>query len=157
MSANVKPVPEDQPTLTPYLCVNGADEAIAFYEKAFGARETMRMSMPNGSIGHAEIAIGDAKFMLSDEYPDMQFRGPRSFGGSPIHLHLYVDDSDAVVDRAVTAGARLLRPVKDQFYGDRTGSVEDPFGHVWHVATHKEDLTMEELERRFKAECGAPG
>jgi PhnB protein len=123
-----------------------------FYRKAFGATEVMRMAQPDGRVGHAELKIGDSKFMLADEFPDMDFRGPHSLGGTPVHLHMYVEDVDAVVDRALAAGAKLARPVQDQFYGDRSGSVTDPYGHVWHVATHKEDLSMEELRRRAAAQ-----
>jgi PhnB protein len=112
----------------------------------------MRMAQPDGRVGHAELKIGDSKFMLADEFPDMDLRGPHSLGGTPVHLHMYVEDVDAVVDRALAAGAKLARPVQDQFYGDRSGSVTDPYGHVWHVATHKEDLSMEEMRRRAAAQ-----
>jgi PhnB protein len=131
--------------------VKGAATAIAFYKKAFAAKEVMRMSAPGGTIGHAEIRIDDSRIMLADEYPDMNFRGPKSFGGTSVHIHLYVRDVDRVVKKAVAAGAKLLRPVTDQFYGDRSGSLEDPFGHVWHVATHKEDIPAKELKKRAAA------
>jgi PhnB protein len=152
MASKVKPIPDGYNTITPYLSIKGAAEAIEFYRKAFGATEVMRMAQPDGRVGHAELKIGDSKFMLADEFPDMDFRGPHSLGGTPVHLHMYVEDVDAVVDRALAAGAKLARPVQDQFYGDRSGSVTDPYGHVWHVATHKEDLSMEEMRRRAAAQ-----
>ena len=135
-------------TVTPYLVVSDADTELAFLKAAFGATEVMRMAGPGGKVGHAEIRIGDSRIMLADEYPDMGFRSPKAYGGSPVGLHLYVADVDAVARQAIAAGARELRPVKDQFYGDRTGSIEDPFGHVWHIATRKEDLAPDELKRR---------
>ncbi len=134
--------------MTPYLSIRGAAAALEFYKKAFGAKEIMRMPGPKGAIGHAEIRIGDSRIMLADEYPEIQFLSPASRGGPTVSIHLYVKDVDAMVAGAVAAGAKLTRPVADQFYGDRTGSLEDPFGHVWHVATHKEDLSMAELRRR---------
>jgi len=144
----VAPTPAGYHAVTPYLSVRGAAEAIDFYKKAFGAAEIMRMPGPDGKLGHAEIRIGDSRIMLSDEYPGMDFLSPQSRGGTTVHIHLYVKDVDAMAERAVAAGAKLVRPVQDQFYGDRTGSLADPFGHVWHVATHKEDLSMAELKRR---------
>ena len=152
MASTVKPVPDGYHTLTPYLSIKGAAAAIEFYQKAFDAREVMRISQPDGRIGHAELQLGDSRVMLADEHPDMDFRGPQALGGSPVHLHMYVDDVDAVVARAVGAGAKIVRPVQDQFYGDRLGTVSDPFGHVWHVSTHKEDLTPEEIGRRAAAQ-----
>ena len=110
------------------------------------------MDMPDGRIGHAEVQIGDSRFMLADEHPEMDFRSPRAIGGTPVYLHLYVEDVDTVVGRAVAAGAKVVRPVQDQFYGDRSGSVADPYGHVWHVATHTEDLSMEEIGKRAAAQ-----
>jgi PhnB protein len=151
MSNKIKPIPKGYHAVTPYLSVKGASSAIAFYKRAFGAKEIMRMSAPGGTIGHAEIQIGDSRIMLADEYPDMNFRGPHSFGGTSVHIHLYVQDVDRVVKKAVTAGAKVLRPVTDQFYGDRSGSLEDPFGHVWHVASHKEDIPTKELKKRAAA------
>jgi PhnB protein len=148
MAAKVKPVPDGYHTITPYLSIKGAAAAIEFYKKAFDAKEVMRMAQPDGRVGHAELQLGDSRVMLADEFPDMDFRGPQALGGSPVHLHMYVDDVDAVVARAVGAGAKVVRPVQDQFYGDRLGTVSDPFGHVWHVSTHKEDLTPEEIGRR---------
>ena len=151
MKKKVKPIPQGFGAVTPYLSVKGAAGAIAFYKKAFAAKEVMRMAAPGGTIGHAEIQIVDSRIMLADEYPDMNFRGPRSFGGTSVHIHLYVQDVDRVVKKAVAAGAKLLRPVTDQLYGDRSGSLEDPFGHVWHVATHKEDVPTKELKKRAAA------
>jgi PhnB protein len=152
MPAKVKPIPDGHHAVTPYLSIKGAANAIEFYKKAFGAREVMRMAQPDGRLGHAELQIGDSRIMLADEFPDMNFRSPHSIGGTPVHLHLYVEDVDAVVTQAVAAGAKVLRPVQDQFYGDRSGSLADPHGHVWHVATHKEDLSMEEIEKRAAAQ-----
>ncbi len=143
----VKPIPAGYHTATPYLIINDAASAIDFYTRAFGAKESMRFEH-GGKIGHAEIRIGDSAIMLADEFPEMGARSPQSFGGSPVSIHLYVEDVDALVAQAVEAGAKLQRPVEDKFYGDRSGSVEDPFGHMWHIATHKEDLTLEELHKR---------
>ena len=154
MADKVKPIPEGYGTVTPYLIVNGAARAIEFYKQAFGAVETFRMEAPGGRVGHAEIRIGDSHVMLADEHPEMGARSPRAFGGSPVSLTLYVEDVDATVARAVEAGATLKRPVADQFYGDRTGGVEDPFGHVWFVATHVEDVPYEELKKRAAAAHG---
>jgi PhnB protein len=144
----VAPIPAGYHAVTPYLAIRGAAAALEFYKRAFGATEIMRMPGPKGGIGHAEIRIGDSRIMLADEYPEIQFLSPASRGGTTVSIHLYVRDVDAVVARAVAAGAKLTRPVADQFYGDRTGSLEDPFGHAWHVATHKEDLSMAVLRKR---------
>ncbi|MBI2216008.1 MAG: VOC family protein [Candidatus Rokubacteria bacterium] len=152
MPAKVKPIPDGYHTITPYLSIKGAAEAIDFYKRAFGATETMRMSHADGRVGHAELQIGDSRVMLADEFPEMNFRSPHSIGGTPVMLHMYVEDADAVVKQAVAAGATLVRPVQDQFYGDRSGSVTDPYGHVWHVSTHKEDVSMEELRKRAAAQ-----
>ena len=149
--SKVQPVPEGYHTATPYLIINGAASAIEFYKKAFGATELMRMPGPGGRIGHAEIRIGDSPIMLADEAPEMSFRGPQSLGGSPVSILLYVEDVDAVFDQAVAAGAKVQRPVADQFYGDRTGGVTDPFGHIWYIATHKEDVSPEEMQKRAAA------
>jgi PhnB protein len=146
-----KAIPDGYERITPYLIVKGADRAIEFYKKAFGAAERMRMEGPNGTIGHAEIEIDGSAIMLADEFPDMGFRSPQSLGGAGVSLHLYVEDVDSRFNKAVAAGAKTLRPVQDQFYGDRTGTLEDPFGHVWSIATHKEDLSMEELRKRAEA------
>jgi PhnB protein len=147
-----KAIPDGYHAVTPYLSVRGAAAALEFYARAFGAREVMCMAQPDGRIGHAEVQIGDSRIMLADEFPEMDFRSPQALGGSPVTIHLYVDDVDGVVARAVAAGARPVRPVQDQFYGDRSGTVVDPFGHVWHVATHREDLPMEEIRRRAAAQ-----
>ena len=144
----VKPIPDNYPRVTPYLCIKGAAEAIDFYKKAFGATERMRMGAPGGTIGHAEIDIRGALIMLADEHPAMGFSSPATIGGSPVVIHMYVEDVDAFCKRAVDAGATLVRPVADQFYGDRNGTLRDPYGHVWSVATHIEDLTPEEMKRR---------
>lgn len=152
MPAKVKPVPDGYHTITPYLSIKGAAAAIDFYKKAFGATEVMRMAQPDGRIGHAELQVGDSRVMLADEAPDMDFRSPQAIGATPVHLHMYVDDADAVVSQAVGAGARVVRPVQDQFYGDRSGTVADPYGHVWYVSTHKEDLSMEEIRKRAAAQ-----
>ena len=144
----VQPIPAGYSAVTPYLAVRGAAQAIEFYKKAFGAKEIMRMPGPEGKIGHAEVGIGDARVMLSDEYKAMAFLSPQARGGTTVLIHLYVRDVDATVARATAAGARLVRPVQDQFYADRTGSIEDPFGHLWHVATHKVDLSKAELKKR---------
>jgi PhnB protein len=149
--ANVKPIPDGYHTIIPYLSIKGAAAAIEFYKKAFGATESMRLAQPDGRIGHAELQLGDSRVMLADEFPDMDFRSPLSMGGSPVHIHLYVDDVDAVVSRAVGAGAKVIRPVQNQFYGDRTGTVADPYGHIWHVATHTEDISPDEIRKRAAA------
>ncbi len=148
MKKKLKPIPKGYHSVTPYLSIKGATDAIAFYKKAFAAKEIMRIPAPGGTVGHAEIQVGDSRIMLADEYPDLNFRGPRSFGGTSVHIHLYVQDVDRVVKKAIAAGAKVLRPVTDQFYGDRSGSLEDPFGHVWHVATHVQDIPMRQLKKR---------
>jgi PhnB protein len=148
----VKPIPEGYHSVTPYLIFNGASEAIAFYKKALGAEEVMRIGGPGGMIGHAEIKIGDSRIMLADEHPELQALGPKTIGGSPVSIHLYVEDVDTAVERAVAAGAKLVRPVADQFYGDRVGGIEDPFGYRWFIATRQEDLTMDEIRGRAAAE-----
>ena len=147
----VKPIPQGYHTVTPYLIVKDAARAIDFYKKAFGATEVMRMAAPGGKVGHAEIKVGDSPVMLADEFPEMGFRGPQSLGGSPVSLLLYVEDVDARFRQALAAGATVLKPVKDQFYGDRSGTLTDPFGHVWTIATHKEDVSPEEMHRRAEA------
>jgi PhnB protein len=148
---SVKPIPEGYHSVTPYLIVRGGADAIEFYKKAFGAVELFRMPSPDGKIGHAEIKVGDSPIMLADEYPDMGYTGPQSLGGSPVSLMIYVDDVDTVFNQAVEAGATVKEALQDKFYGDRIGTVIDPFGHRWHLATHKEDVSMEEMERRAKA------
>jgi PhnB protein len=156
MAGKEKPIPDGYHAVTPYLSVKGAAQAIDFYRRAFGAEEIMRMPAPGGAIGHAEIEIGGSRIMLSDEFPPMRFMGPKALGGTPVHLHLYVADADRVFLQATEAGAKVLKPVADQFYGDRTGTVEDPFGHVWHVATRKEDLPVAELQRRAAEMAARP-
>jgi PhnB protein len=147
----VKPIPDGLHTVTPYLIIKNASKAIDFCKQAFGATELMRMAKPDGRIGHAMLRIGDSVIMLADEAPEMGARGPQLLGGTPVLMHLYVEDVDAVVASALAAGATLLQPVADQFYGDRSGGVTDPFGHVWYVATHKEDMSDEQLQQRFEA------
>jgi PhnB protein len=146
----VKKIPDGHNRLSPYLIVSGAERAIDFYTKAFGAVETFRHKAPDGKIGHAELRFGDTVVMLADEFPDHDAHGPRKFGGSPVSLHLYCEDVDAVAARATAAGAKVKRPVADQFYGDRLGTLEDPFGHIWHLSMHIEDVSLEELDRRAK-------
>jgi PhnB protein len=153
---NVKPVPDGYPRAMPYLIVDGAAKALDFYKQVFEAKERMRMPAPQGKVGHAEITIGDSVIMLADEHPEMDARAPRAFGGSPVSIMVYVPDVDATVKTAVAAGAKVTRPVEDMFYGDRTGTIEDPFGHRWHVATHIEDVSPEEMERRVAAAMGKP-
>jgi PhnB protein len=143
-----KAIPEGYHSITPYLIVNGAAKALEFYRKAFGAEETVRMPMPDGRVGHAEMRIGDSMFMLADEFPDRDIRGPQ--GTPPVHFVIYCEDVDTVLKRAMAAGAKELRPVQNQFYGDRSGMVTDPFGHQWTVATHVEDVPPEEMKRRME-------
>jgi len=151
MTSTVKPIPEGYHSVTPYLIVKGAAKAIEFYKQAFGATERTRMAQPDGRIGHAEIQIGDSTIMLADEFPERNIRGPESLGGTPVMIHLYIEDIDTVAKRAVAAGAKEIRPVQDQFYGDRSGMFADPFGHQWNIATHVEDLTAEEIGKRAAA------
>ena len=147
----VKPIPDGYHSVTPYLAVKQAADAIEFYKRAFGAKERMRLRAPGGKVGHAELEIGDSVVMIADEYPEMDFRSPDHYGGSAVSLHVYVNDVDAAFRRATEAGAKPLRSVQNQFYGDRTGTISDPFGHVWHLATHREDLSPEEIEKRAQA------
>jgi PhnB protein len=149
--ANVKPIPEGYHSLTPYLIVAGAARAIEFYKTVFGAVERMRLGGPDGKVGHAELEIGDSLIMLADEHPAMGALAPPTVGGTPVGLHLYLEDVDAVAAKAVAAGATLKRPVENQFYGDRLGSLIDPFGHLWHISTHVEDVSPEEIARRAAA------
>jgi PhnB protein len=151
----VKPIPEGYHSVTPYLIVRGGSAAIDYYTKAFGAVELFRFPAPGGKIGHAEIKIGDSPIMLADEYPEMGYKGPQTIGGSSVSLMIYVEDVDTVFNQAVEAGGTVKEAVQDKFYGDRNGTVVDPFGHVWHIATHKEDLSMDEMERRAKAQSSA--
>ncbi len=143
-----QPIPPEHPTVSPYLIIAGATKALDFYTRVLGAVETMRVGSPDGTIGHAEIRLGNSVIMLADEFPDMGWRSPKALGGTPVTLHVYVEDCDAVFQRAVDAGATITHPMEDKFYGDRSGTVTDPFGHVWHLSTHKEDLSAEEIERR---------
>lgn len=147
----VKPIPDGYHTATPYLVVKGAADAIEFYKSAFGATELFRMAGPDGKIGHAEIKIGDSPIMLADEHPEMGAVSPATLGGSPVSMLLYFDDVDAVFPKVVDAGAEVLRPLKNQFYGDRSATLKDPFGHTWTIATHVEDVPPEELESRAAA------
>jgi PhnB protein len=149
------PIPEGYHTVTPYLAVDDASEAIAFYERAFGAKELVRMPGPDGVIAHAELEIGDSRVMLSDPFPQASTRPPKELGGTSASVFMYVDDVDAVVKQAVDAGATVTMEVEDQFWGDRFGSVSDPFGHSWSIATHVEDVPPEELEERGKAAMAA--
>jgi PhnB protein len=146
--ADVKPIPDGYPQVTPYLYVDGADAAIEFYENVLGAKERMRMAGPDDKVGHAELELGESLIMLADEHPEMNVRGPKAVGGTPVAISVYVEDVDAVFDAAVAAGGNALRPVENQFYGDRSGQFEDPFGHRWSVASHVEDVPPEEMEQR---------
>ncbi|HYK19685.1 MAG TPA: VOC family protein [Pyrinomonadaceae bacterium] len=148
--ADVKPIPEGYHSLTPYLICDGAAEAIEYYKKAFGAVELFRMDH-GGKIGHAEMKIGDSPFMLADEHPEMGYRSPKALGGSPVSLMIYIEDVDTIYKQAIDAGGKEVKPLQDQFYGDRSGTLSDPYGHVWTVSTHKEDVTPEEMEKRLAA------
>lgn len=152
--SDVNPIPDDYTQVTPYLHVDDAAAAIDWYAEVLGAEERMRMAMPGGGIGHAELAIGKGLIMLSDEAPEMGALGPRSVGGTPVTLHLYVEDCDAVFAKGIEKGAKELRAVEDQFYGDRSGQFEDPFGHRWSIETHIEDVSPEEMETRMKEAFG---
>ena len=147
----VEPIPEGYPRVTPYLIVDGAGAAIDFYTSVLGATERMRMPAPGDKVGHAELQVGESVIMLADEAPEVDARAPRSVGGTPVSLLVYVEDVDATFERAVQAGAEALRPPEDRFYGDRTGSFQDPFGHRWDVATHVEDVPADEMEERMAA------
>jgi PhnB protein len=151
MPSKVKSIPDDYRGITPYLIVKGAAKAMDFYQKAFGAKEIMRFDQPDGRIGHAEMQIGEARFMLADEFPEMKILSPKTLGGSGIGLLLYVEDVDGMFNRAIAAGAIVDRPLQNQFYGDRNGTVVDPSGHQWTIATHIEDVSPEEMERRMHA------
>jgi PhnB protein len=151
--ADVKPIPDDSQGVMPYLICKNAETAIDFYKRAFGAEEILRMGPP-GTVGHCEMKIGKAVFMLADEFPDHGALSPQTIGGSPVTLHVYVEDVDGFTEKAVAEGLKVLRPVEDQFYGDRSGYFEDPFGHKWGFATHKEDLTPAEMDARAQAMFG---
>lgn len=154
MAGKVKPVPDGYHTITPYISVRNASDAIAFYKKAFGAEELVRMDMPGNKVGHAELRIGDSRFMLADEFPEMPdalSKSPQALGGTTMAFNVYVPDVDARFQRAIDAGGKVKRPIKDQFYGDRSGTLEDPFGHVWIISTHTEDVSPEEMKERMAA------
>ncbi len=151
MANTVKAIPDGYHSVTPYLIIKGAADAIEFYKKAFGAVELFRMPQPDGKIGHAEIKIGDSAIMLADEFPEMKYFGPQTLGGSSVSLLIYVEDVDTVFQRALAAGASEQKAIEDKFYGDRMGSLVDPFGHVWHIGTHTEDISPEEMEKRAAA------
>jgi PhnB protein len=147
----VKPIPEGYHTVTPYLIVKGAAQALDFYRRAWGAKETVRMPGPEGKIMHAEIQIGDSKLMLADEFPEMGAVSPQTIGGTPVGICLYVENVDALYQQAVAAGAKVERPLQNQFYGDRSATLSDPYGHKWTIATHVEDVTPQEMEQRMAA------
>ncbi len=150
--SKVPPIPQGYNSITPYLIIKGAAQAIEYYKKVFGATETVRMNGPDGKVGHAELKIGDSRIMLADENPSMGqgHVSAASIGSSPVSLYLYIPDVDQVFERAVAAGAKILKPVQDQFYGDRSGFIQDPFGHLWGVATHVEDVAPKEMAERAK-------
>jgi PhnB protein len=154
--ANVKPIPDGYHSVTPYLIIKGAADAIEFYKKAFGASELFRMEH-EGKVGHAEIKIGNSPIMLADEHPGMGYVSPKTLGGTPVSLMIYVEDVDTIFKQAITSGGVQLKALQDQFYGDRSGTLTDPFGHVWTVATHKEDVTPEEMDKRVAALGQASG
>ena len=148
--ASVNPIPDGYHSVTPYLIIDGASNAIDYYKKAFNATELFRMEH-QGKIGHAELKIGDSPIMLADEQPALGYRAPTALGGTPVSLMIYVEDVDTIYKQAISAGGKELKPLQDQFYGDRSGTLTDPYGHVWTVATHKEDVTPEEMDKRIKA------
>ncbi|HXR25986.1 MAG TPA: VOC family protein [Candidatus Binataceae bacterium] len=150
----VKPIPDGYSNVTPYLIVSDGAGAIEFYKRIFGASEVMRMPRPDGRVAHAEVRIGNSLIMLADEHPEVGARSPQSVGGSPVSFLLYVEQVDAVTQKAEAAGAKILRPPKDQFYGDRTATLADPFGHQWTVATHVEDVSPEDIQKRLSAAAG---
>lgn len=154
MADKAKAIPDGYHTVTPYLIVKGGAAAIDFYKKAFGAAELFRMMKPGGLVGHAELQIGSSRIMLADEAPEIGVHGPEHYGGAPFSILLYVEDVDKIFNQAVAAGAKVQRPVANQFYGDRSGGVKDPFGHVWYIATHIEDVSQEEMEKRAAAAHG---
>lgn len=145
----VRPVPDNYNTVTAYLIINGASDAIAFYKQAFNATEVERLAGPDGKIGHAEIRIGNSVVMLADEHPQFLQKGPQAYGGSPVTMVIYVPNVDEMFAQAIAAGGKEVRPVKDQFYGDRSGTLVDPYGHTWTIMTHVEDVPWDEIRRRF--------
>lgn len=147
----IEKIPKDYHSITPVLIVKNGDEAIEFYKKGFGVQERDRMKGPDGRVAHAELKLGDSVFMLSDEYPEMDCHSPKTIGGSPVSMYVYVDDVDSFFDKAISAGAKVLDPIKDQFWGDRHGRLEDPFGHLWSIATHKKDLSEDEMKKAAEA------
>jgi PhnB protein len=151
---SVKAIPAGHHTVTPYLAVKNGVKALEFYKKAFGAAEMSKLILPDGRLGHAEIRLGDSVIMMADEFPEYGGKAPDTLGGTPVNIHLYVEDVDAFFKKAVAAGAKERKPVSDQFYGDRSGQLEDPFGHLWWVATHKEDVPPEEMEKRVQKMFG---
>ncbi|MGE3151228.1 MAG: VOC family protein [Nitrospiraceae bacterium] len=157
MSRKVNAIPVGYEGATPYLIIKDAARALEFYKKAFGATEIIRVAAPDGKVGHAEIKIGAAIIMLADEFPDMNCRSPQSFGGTPVSILVYVQDVDTFINQAVSAGATVLRPVENKFYGDRAGSLQDPFGHQWHFATHVEDVPPDELAKRAESFMNSQG
>jgi PhnB protein len=152
-----KPIPEGYHTVSPYLAVEDAARAIEYYAKAFGAKEVVHMDSPDGKVGHAELEIGDSRVMLSDPFPQSSTRSPKELGGTSVSVFMYVEDVDALVKQAVDAGATVTMEVADQFWGDRFGTITDPFGHVWNIATHVEDVPPEEMAERAKAAMAAMG
>jgi PhnB protein len=152
--SDVKAIPDNYPRVTPYLYIDGASEAIDYYGKVLGATERGRMDGPDGKVGHAELEIGNSLIMLADEHPDMGVLGPKKVGGSPMTIHVYVEDADDVFQKAIDAGGKEIRAVENQFYGDRSGQFEDPFGHRWNVATHVEDVPPDEMAKRAAAMAG---
>jgi PhnB protein len=148
--SKVSYIPKGYNSITPYLVIKGAAKAIDYYKNVFGATVVVRMDGPDGKVGHAELQIGDSRFMLADENPAMGNRSAESIGGSPVSLYVYLPDCDKIVEKAVAAGAKILKPVQDQFYGDRSGFIQDPFGHLWGVATHVEDVSEEDMKIRMK-------
>jgi len=151
MANKVSPIPPGYHSVTPYLVVKGAAEAIEFYKKAFGATELFRMAQEDGRVGHAEIKIGDSPIMLADEFPEMKYFSPQTLGGTPVSILIYVDDVDTIFPQAISAGGKEAKPLQNQFYGDRSGTLTDPFGHVWTIATHVEDVSPEDMEKRLSA------
>jgi PhnB protein len=151
---DVKPIPDDYPTVCPYLLIEGAAKAINFYKQVFGATERLRMDDPEGKVGHAELVIGNSVVMLADQYLEMDIKGPKVLGGTPVVLSIYVADVDASISRATLLGAKVTRPVENKFYGDRVGQIEDPFGHAWSIQTHIEDVSPNEMHRRVQEIAG---